>query len=120
MGFSGSTIRATLLAQLGIILFNYLFTCAALMRQKPRTGTSEAHVNGKKFRLVKGADDSATTTAEDMVASNNGTLSAVSVPVSDALSASKKGAYTSVFGFRRPHGSYVKPVNGHGSFGAMF
>lgn len=129
MGFSGSTVRATLLAQLGIIAFNYLFTCAVLMRQRPRTGCSEALINGKKFRLVKGAaaGNGGITTAEDLAAISyslceNCTQSvdhSSRVDSSVGSSNSNKKGYTSVFGFRIPYSAPVKPIgSGLGGAGA--
>lgn len=52
LGFAQSSVRAALMAQLGIIAFNYAFTCAALMLQRPRSGEDPAHVAGRKFRLA--------------------------------------------------------------------
>jgi len=73
MGFSESSIKRTLLAQAGIIAFNYLFTCIVLMSQgKPRNNhitsspssvddasevTMDHKIKGKLSIQARGADE---------------------------------------------------------------
>ena len=53
MGFSDSSIKKTLLAQAGIIAFNYVFTCIVLMSQgKPRNNHSTSSSTGGRDASV--------------------------------------------------------------------
>jgi hypothetical protein len=73
LGFAQSSVRAALMAQLGIIAFNYAFTCAALMLQRPRSGEDPAHVAGRKFRLAPSDAENDEVNGAELASAGNAT-----------------------------------------------